>query len=299
MRKTIAVTLLVGMLAGCATQAGESEEEGLSPFLSHLDAEVGDARQKALRASFLREEELVAECMAEAGFEYFPSDDNLVLRDVPSLEEAHERFRNEGWGIFTGGPGEPSSGEEPTSEPSRQERYLESLTAQARDEYERVLTGSSPLADDSAAADRGCEQQAADAAGVDQPEHVYADLLEEIRAAQQTATSDPLFLEELSKYRSCMAAAGYPGIEYDGREIVVERFEEELRKGPVGPGARRDELAAWELEVASTELDCLDRVDLDAAHAQAVARIETEIMARRAADVAGYIDMLREYESAP
>lgn len=291
----VALSLSSSILVACSITGIDGDADELGPFLTRVRSEVGDAREKVSEKSFLRQQEFLANCVAEAGFQYFPPDEDVLLIDMPTVEDVEVNLREDGWGVFTRSLSERGADHSSATEPSHQDLYVESLTEAAAAEYERVLTGLDPITGDAIEGEQGCEERAALAVADEDPRYAYADLLAEIRSAQEAATADPIFLDELAKYRSCMAAEGYPGIQYDARELVVKRFEEEVHDiGVDSENADIDDLAAWEIMVANTHLECLDAVQLDEAHAQATARIETDIMTRRAEEVAGYIEMLRE-----
>jgi hypothetical protein len=196
-----------------------------------------EERQKQYRV-----EELVAECMAEQGFEYIPQryDDQAsgvssVYEEIWTLQrEDPERFAKEyGYGMTTM-PDDPSDRAE-YHDPNWDIR--ESLSPSAQEAYDEALWGVWPDFEVDEVPDGpvepeepGCyseasdevygfgDEEQADWEGLDQQ---FSDLYERIE-------NHPRVKEATRAWIDCMAEAGYPGLEevYGGHNLVSDRMDE-------------------------------------------------------------------------
>ena len=294
------LAVVVGGLVACSGSSSEEEaaSEGpfsLGPFQSYVYAELGEDQEAVLQAEHVVRESKIAECVTAAGFEYTISSETNSFLAIESVADWEETLRSEGWGQFTHALAE-DRGPDIEHEPTEQEKYAESLSGEARAEYERVMFGEhDPSTGEPVPGAEGCLHLAHFGDDPSDPANAHADLLEEVSGAWEVAETDPDFAVVRSAYRECMSRAGFPGIRLDPNELLQERFEEEFPGMNVrADDPRLPELAAWEISMANAHLDCLEETDLWAAQNRAIAKVESEIMERRSAEVEAYVAALRE-----
>lgn len=128
------------------------------------------------------------------------------------------------------------------------------------------------------------------------PHERFADLLDEVWGAAGPAERDPELVEARDAYRECLASAGFPGVREDPGELLIQRAEREFPDERMYPDAPRlPELVAWEVSLANAHLDCLEETRLEVVRARATAKVEAEILERRAAEVDAYLEAAREW----
>ena len=285
-------------LAACtgAPQDEESDDAGpfaVGPFWVHITAELGESQADLERANQERREAAIATCMTEVGFEYFPDSQAEVVDAAPSLEQWEEDLRAWGWGYFT-----RINDSTPTDLPekSEQEKYYESLSPGAQAEYEAAFIGErDPTTGEPVPGQEGCIHLAFFTEDPDAPDTQFADLLEEFRGAWEVAEQDQELIATRERYRTCMTQAGFPGIRLDAAELLEERMLEEFPDMSFAHNdPRLPELAEWETRLANTHLDCADETGVFEATTKANAKVEREIMERRAEEVEAYVAALRE-----
>ena len=288
------LTVVVVALAACSGGASpEDEDVDLDPFTTLMNAELGESRETIAQLRHQRNQERLAQCVRAAGFEYHPDASDSTVVDV-DLDDYEERLRTQGWGFFTQ-PEVPEDHEIP--EPTEQMRYQESLSPSAHEEYLRVLFGETDPATGERVEGTGCYDHAyGEGADDDSPEARFTELLEEVRTAWEVAEEEPEVREARDVYRECLSRAGFPGVRIDAAELLDERFVEEFPDGSFASNdPRLAELASWELELADAHLDCLEESDVQTVAARATARLEAQILERRADEVEAYLAAMREY----
>ena len=294
------IAVVVGGLVGCSSQAPEDENVSddpftLGPFQSYLFAELGADEDAMSQAEHLLRESKIAECVTAAGFEYTIAPEPNIVSVGGSVADWEANLRTKGWGQFTHALDDDPR-PDVQHEPTEQDEYVESLSIEARTAYERVLFGEhDPSTGEPVPGQEGCMYLAHVGDDPSDPANAYADLLEEVRNAWEVAEADPEFAEVRTAYRECMSRAGFPGIRVDPNELLEQRFLEEFPDMTIRSNdPRLPELATWEISMANAHVDCTDETDLYAAQNRAIAKVENEIMERRAAEVEAYIAMLRE-----
>lgn len=81
----------------------------------------------------------------------------------------------------------------------------------------------------------------------------------------------------------------------DPNELIDQRMAEEFPTMTFSSNdPRLAELGRWEVSLANAHLDCVEETDLFTAQHRAIARVETEIMERRSAEVEAFVAALRE-----
>lgn len=286
-----AVALLLGASTGCS--AGTAEEEiDVLPFEALRRAELGDGPDEFLVRQVVEQGQAVARCMHEKGFEYYPGpvyDGSEEEEETP--EQREDRLRAHGWGMFPADEG-PVEWVEP--ELDEQGRYEASLSPSAREEYHRALFGEPDPTTGQYQELGGCWAEWRFQEDENSPELRFADLLDEVRSAWARAAEEPEVIEARDAYRACLSLAGFPG--GGAGELLEQRFAEEFPTGQIpGNDPRLPELVKWEIALANADLDCLEESGASKISARAVARIETQILERRAEEVEAYLQAAKEY----
>jgi hypothetical protein len=246
------------VLAGCGDDGGSTEAGDDSPlaeffgegviefspgggmgmsFGGSSDFEIPEDELRRMREV----EDLVAKCMADEGFEYTANAINpeewvspwMDAQELPPDEFAEEY----GYGISTL---HYSQFEDELPQDPNQE-YRESLSPEARDAYERALSGDymSWEADEGPppVEERGCYGIAsAEVYGEDPLEEMeqadpwteFDGLMNDLSSLSERIHTDPRLEEAAEAWLDCMADAGYPDFQQvgDAEQSVHERMNE-------------------------------------------------------------------------
>ena len=225
---------VIGLLAltGCSDDAEGGGSESSSAATSPLTAYFADVDQEFDQEESDRQqveiENLVAECMADAGFEYIPQDNtgSTVVMDETDMEEQN----TEEW-ISKNGYGMWSYNEEPTDEADEEVEewvdpnadYVASLSESAAAAYYETLNGPDIWSDMTEEEmetyeydweQAGCYGWASnevypDMAGADSE---FEPLFDAMNAMYEEQMSSPELKTLQSEWSACMADAGYPDL---------------------------------------------------------------------------------------
>ncbi|WP_314425459.1 hypothetical protein [uncultured Microbacterium sp.] len=227
----LAATALVFTLAGCSGAGDDEVTYEDSPLNEYLSAAYGgdlspEEQQKQFEERQLKTEELMAECMAEEGFEYTPNTQNggLVFSDddVEWEPEKKDWVEKYGYGIVNNPYNEmgqeEQSGEEyvdPNAE------YVESLSESEQTAYYEVAYGVPPEEDELAEdgsyeynwEDAGCQGWAQHELEGEDPwqSDEFADLREKMTEVFTDAQESPELTDLNAEWAACMDDAGEPG----------------------------------------------------------------------------------------
>lgn len=261
------VAPLALLVVTCGTGAGDGQTE-TTQSLPGIQA-FGLTDQEFTR--YVEEvESIIAECMAEAGFEYVPVDVTAVL-DVGVWRRAdpnvsREEFKREwGYGIST-------RVDDPAREVGLGDQNVaiyEGLTESEKIAYDRTLFGDDPdatfamtLDDEDFSGTGGCTREAVTA--VFPAEMMTATF---INPKDVLVESDPRVVAAEQEWMDCMSEDGY---EYEDQDEIIEEYEDsydELLDGKDLDELSGDELVALEelqseeIAVALKDLECQALVD--------------------------------------
>lgn len=313
-RAFLLATIVAVGVAGCGGgnggSDGDDKKDGesasgyeLGPLDEFYEAAYGEWDEDESVRQSNRVEELVAECMAEQGFDYTPVDQSQYYGDSWEPEELDvewgtiEFAEQYGYGITTN-PWDRGSEEDAAAEPEFEDpnqEYVESMSEGEQQAYYEALWG---VQEDIEVTDEGDEAEyeydwkTAGCQGAAQHEvfeggeeaDEFADLNEEMSAIWETVESDPRIAELNTTWASCMADAGHTGYaavgdaENELHEQVNALWEEQSLIG-MDPDAEFDE-AAWaaaekeiaektkeftprEIELATADFTCREKVKYD------------------------------------
>ncbi len=315
----LAATVVAVLCAGCSADGGTPDDASRP-----TESPAGDTARGAVDAFFdemsaLRDmgdaidqhtalQEDVAACMNALGFEYTPIVPSDELEEVPTaadlgLERGTREYAEQfGFGITTDDMGYYAMSAAQLDDPNT--LYVESLTPEARTEYDRALWGSPEdvdASDPQAAAPQGCfaEAQARagavlEASGAFDPQVFF----EEEMAMREAIQSDDRVVALHEAWSSCMADAGFPDLltpgdnvftgdamlairdEFDARIIALQGEIAEVTDPSVKLGLAalqaKQELAEREIAMAVADVDCRTA----SGYADALLEVEIEHQAR-------------------
>lgn len=300
-----ALGLLAAGLTGCGGgdegtgDQGDRDEEQLGV----LDAMFRDAWENAVRQdpaqAQARVEELIAECMAEQGFEYVPRTAAGPMPQAATAVEDDgldpiEYAQQWGYAITTGPPDE-GPGPSPSPEVvDPNEELRAGMTETERTAYDTALWGV-PLdpADgeeyvEPTGDQRGCHTVANDAvygSGVEEDDP-FADLMDEMSRMWESVGTDDRVLAAQAEWAACMTDAGHPGLASvgDGEKVVLDLVqpildevwatvpedaaEEERRAAQALIDERTAAITPQEIEIAVADMTCREQVRYEDVYAE-------------------------------
>lgn len=225
-------------------------------------------------------ESMIAECMADAGFEYVPADVTAVLevgvwmRADPNM--SREEFKSQwGYGVSTR-----------TDNPAREVglgqqniQIYESLSESEQVAYDRTLFGEDSdatfaltLDDEDFSGTGGCTKEAVEAVF---PAEMLSSTF--INPKDVLIESDPRVIAADEAWMDCMAEDGY---EYEDQDEIIEEYEETYEALLDGRDPEElsgadlealEELQAEEIAVALKDLECQGPLD------EVIREVEIEI----------------------
>lgn len=300
----VAVTAVLAGCSGGTPEPAESSPGTLEAFFTDM---YGSGDQESANAQAVRVEEIVAECMAEQGFEYTPVDYSAQPGYDAAPEGPEEEWGTlefaEKWGY--GATTNPWGGGEAVEEPVPTEEwvdpnqdYVDAMSETEQQAYWAALYGDQEYVEGEEAeydwTTAGCQGKAQHdvyEAGTDSDD--FAALQEEMNGMYEQIQSDERITAAAADWASCMADAGYPGFAavQDASNSIYERVN-----------------ALWEDAYADLDPETATEQDYAAVEdqvAEAQAAITRDEIATAVADVTcqegvGYQqvqrDVQREYE---
>lgn len=282
------------LLAGCAGADGGGGRSYEDSPLSQYMAAVwggGDESPEDMQARYDDEsrvrEELIADCMAEEGFEYVPVLDNGGVvyssddEENPWDPDSREWVAQWGYG-FVNWPGRD---DQPTDEEMEEwtdpnQEYVESLSESEMTAYYEALQGPQPSEEDMAAMEEGtyeydwttsgCYGAAENETMGEDPyqSDEHAPLVEAMDALWEETSAHPDQVDLDAAWSTCMADAGESGFttQVDAQNSIMEEqnaFYENQEPSEDGEWVEPDftELGEREIELALVDLDCRKETD--------------------------------------
>lgn len=227
----VAAAALALSLAGCSGVPGD---EGLSyedsPLNEYLSAAWGgdlspEEQQKQFEDQQRQQEELMAECMAEEGFEYEPNLQNGAMMvsgdDIEWEPEKKAWVEKYGYGMINS-PFNEQEGPDPMEDyVDPNQDYIESLSESEQEAYFETAYGASPteeeLGEDGSYEykweDAGCQGWAQHELQGDDPWQAdeFADLRTKMEELWGSTQESAEFKELNAQWSACMEDGGEPG----------------------------------------------------------------------------------------
>ncbi len=321
----VATTVLALALAGCAGgPGGDKLDYEDSPLNKYLSAAWGgdlspEEQQKQLEEQTREQEELVAECMAEEGFDYTPNTDNgaVVISDGEEVEwdpDSKEWVEKYGYGIVDS-PYMEQEEQNPSEEyVDPNQDYVETLSESEQTAFYEVLYGAPP-AEDEMDEDGGYEYNWEDAGCQGWAQHEvqgedpfqadeFADLRKKMDELWTQGQAAPEFKELNAAWASCMADAGEPGftLQQEASQSIIDEqnklFEAAYGDGTteVDPETVEDpskspemkELGQREIELALKDLDCRNETSYTEKSLKIQFALEEKFIAENKADLEAF-----------
>ena len=299
---TVSLLALAGCSGGDSKKSSEPEEGPLTKYMSAL---YGSQEQDQEFYDKINEkrEELIAECMADEGFEYQPNTQNggMASFDDEEIDWGSREYAEQyGYG-FTDFPGRAEMEAEGEGEEyvDPNQDYIESLSESEQQAFYEALSGPQPTEEDMAAMEddtfewdwskMGCsgvadhetqEMYGPGMAAMEDPE--FAELFESMEAVwagiynyeDPAATSPNDDVAKLDReWSECMADAGYTDLTnpMHAQNVFMEESNSlyELPEGEdpekwEGPSEKQmSEIKKREIEMAVTDWECKDKLGYD------------------------------------
>jgi hypothetical protein len=317
--------VVVGLtLTGCGSGQAAAEDEYVAPLDAYLDEIDGWWDEDTVDAKQAQAEELIAACMAEAGFEYYPVTDTdwqgKSMAGIGTLEFAEEF--GYGYTLESDGPGTgtfywPLPPEQSPAEQANR-AYVESLSAAAEREYNTALLGvlMDPIEDpdtfDWEAADRGCIGRAQDQVNepdATQPE--FSEVRDAVNQVGQQVEEDPRVTDATRAWSGCMAEAGYPGLTaiIDAENLVNDLVNDFMIANFPQMDPEYDEirasvpevfaaLQAEEIAVAVADATCREDVGYNLAYRDVNTEYQQAVVDQYRDELEAWVEVTREQQAA-
>ena len=283
------------MLAGCSGTGGDAVkltevDSPLSAFLSSLGGLALDATSEQTQEFYAEQERkrqnLIATCMAEQGFDYFPVGGDVVVISSRDIERPDDRgwVEKYGYGIVNS----PWQDAAPTTDPGSSEQvdpnsqHVESLTDPEQQAYSRALLGEpSDSEEEWDWRDHGCDGWALHELQAANPWEQAENrrIVEATRAFYTTVLDDPAFTELHADWANCMAEAGHGGFtrQSDAEASIRELID---RQNPdAGETPDLATITAKEVALALVDLGCREQTDYRQRHLQTQFDLERQFIA--------------------
>lgn len=298
--------LLATGLAACSGAADAAPDAADSPLNEYLSAMWGgDLSEKEQQARFDEEdkerEELVAECMADEGFEYIPNTQNGTISFSSGDEwkpDDREWVAQYGYGMVNyPGRDEPVTDDQVWTDPN--EDYVTSLSESEQQAFYETLHGP-PMPEDQLNEDgsyeydweqAGCWGYAQHELEQDNPTQSdeFKPLMKALEEFWTKTQESDAFDEVNGKWSSCMADAGHAG--YDTQMDAQMSFNEELNEYYenitewIEDDPALAELGEHEIEIALADLECREATDFRAEYAKVQFAMEEQFIADHRAEL--------------
>lgn len=275
----LAGILVLSACGGTDTPPAEADSP-LTAFYESISGDLSpEAQEKKFEEQNRKAEELIAECMAEEGFEYIPNIQNGASFSMSDEEfDAAKYAAENGYGMSIMQEMSPEQTAEMEAYVDPNQEYVAAMSETESAAYGLALSGDPAIWDvgpdgenpNPTPEEMGCQGTANDEASggmsaLNESEDVKA--FDEIMTIHwESITKDPRLVEATSKWSDCMADAGY---DYKLLEEPSNHFMEQSNalyseENPDGPDeATLTELQDLERETAVTDNTCREKVKYD------------------------------------
>lgn len=321
----IAATALALTLTGCAGPSADELSYEDSPLGQYLSSAYGgdlseEEQQKKWEEQQRAQEELMAECMAEQGFEYKPNVQNagtsISGEDIEWEPEKKEWVEKYGYGIVNSPYSENADEGSAEEYVDPNQEYIESLSESEQTAYYETAYGVPPEEDELAEdgsfeynwEDAGCqgwaqhEQQGEDPWQADE----FADLRKKMEKLWSSTQESPEFKELNAAWSSCMDDGGEPGFsaQMDAQQSIADEsskiYDEAYGDGStevdtespdfVDPSSSPEmkALGEREIELALVDLECRTKTSYTAESLKIQFALEEKFIAENKADLEAF-----------
>ncbi|TFB77323.1 hypothetical protein E3O06_00785 [Cryobacterium glaciale] len=269
-------------LAGCSGDKTAAKlDPAESPLSKYMSSMYGDYDEDSMTAQQNEQEELVATCMADEGFDYVPVDNSQYSG---MMSDDSEEYGTEKW-VSENGYGMSQSPEQLAEQQEQSEAYVDpnqdyvmSLSESEQTAYYEVLYGVQPTEEEMGEdgsyeynwETSGCQGFASHEINGDQPsQEDHAALYDAMSAMYEEAQSSPTLVALDAEWATCMADAGYATFlkKADAQESISNEQNAIYESGAeTGPDEQAlADLREKELAVAMADFTCAEDLDYTAA----------------------------------
>jgi len=300
--RAAALILLTSItLTGCGVggkASADGDEAEVGPLGKYFEQAYGEFDEDQSNRDMQRMEEIVAECMAEQGFEYIPIDHSAqagfsVSSEDLDVEWGSREFAEEyGYGITN----DPFAELHESAPPPEEEfvdpnaEYIEAMSEAEAEAYFKALHGNPEVPDDPEAEyeynweENGCHGRAnyeVYEARMEDP--ALTSLEDEMSALWEQTRQDPRVTEATTAWIDCMGDAGYTGLATvdDAQMQISDKsnavYEEAYGDGSMEEMPSEEDIAAIEAQIeeklatireeeiamAVADFECREEADYD------------------------------------
>lgn len=313
-RVIVTVCAVAMTLGACTAAPGPPPAEAGSPLGPYYTAALAYRATAADvgTPSALSRDELIAECMADEGFEYWPDDDGAA--GGPAEDDGNAAASRDGYGIVGDYSDLDPLSATDAPPPSRNEAYAAAMPAAEYDAYALALYGT--IWDEIAAAAQrgeelgwdwrrgGCEGAATHTSGTVEPADAeggwtpYDEQLAAMEALPLQVDDTDEWARVVERWSGCMADAGFTVASWDDAvaQVMAEydaliassqpeivSLEETVwveadQSGLPDPDAY-EELRDRERSMATADVDCRERTGAEAERAAIQRDLEQQFLA--------------------
>ncbi|MCR2794378.1 hypothetical protein NQ156_15015 [Microbacterium sp. zg.Y625] len=302
----VGVAALLIALTGCSGSDTGPKAEEQSPLGEYLAAAWGgdlseEEQQKRFEEDNKQREELVAQCMTEAGFEYIPVADSGYMvsgDDVVWEPDSREWVAQYGYGMVEW-PGKDEATEPGEEYVDPNQDYVSSLTESEQNAYYEVLYGPSipeeEMGEDGSYewdwTQSGCHGWAQHETEGDDPftSDEHKPLMDAINEFYNDMQNAPELADLNAEWASCMDDAGHSGFvaQADAQTSMSDELNAyyENQTEWIEDDPALAELAEREVELALADLDCREKTDYRDQQAKITAELEEQFIADHKAEL--------------
>ena len=289
-------------LAGCsADQAAAKLDPAASPLSKYMSTMYEAYDEDAGVAMQNEQEELVATCMADEGFDYVPVDNSQYSG---MMSDGGEEYGTEKW-VAENGYGMTQSPEQIAEQQEQSQEFVDpnqdyvmSLSEGEQAAYNEVLYGVQPTEEEIGEdgsyeynwETSGCQGFASHEVSGDQPsQEDHAALYDAMSAMYEEAQSSPAIAKLDAEWAACMADAGYATFlkKADAQESLSFEMNA-LYENQSGTGPDEQALSDMrekELTLAMADFTCAEGVDYTAASTKVQFDLEEQFITDHKAEL--------------
>jgi len=292
-----------GPVANTVTDDGNLQVSPLAEYLSLVWGTDLSPDERAQRDYDLnrRQQELIAQCMQEAGFEFYPELGEASVNPIRTDWRPDDREWVAQWGYGLTRNPEAEMPAPPVQEGTNPNyEYFSSLSEAEAQAYNEALYGA-PIDDENHVwtwEEMGCwgfaQNETATASPIDLvASQEFAPLFEALNQLESDVTLADQRAAIEREWAVCMADAGYPGLEsrWDAQDQFSTEVDEFLKdwweqygEDPTGT-PEMTELGRREVELALADLDCRESVNYQTRLNSAQYELEARFVEEHRADL--------------
>jgi len=291
--------LALATVPGCSRPAETPDAVADQPtgMIEQITAEIDPGNLEDAEAATTRIQEIIAACMTEQGFEFFPvrptfidgqEQEDYLAEQLGVRPGTLEYAQQYGYGLSTHAYREMP---EPSAPPNPNEQVLEAMSDAERQAWGSAMFGESQADDDLAS--QGCWGRASYEVYEAPPEGLdlepFAPLQAEIDTMFGSLQNHPRQLDLDSRWMACMAEAGQP--EFDSPADAIDSITAEWDgfRG-IGPSDQVAKFTSREIAVATADFTCQDEVEYAATQRQISIDVQQEFYDAHKAELDAWVE---------